>query len=258
MREDAKEWRGKGVLEFERIAVEIEGSVGRILLRHGQQNVIDFLMMEELAKAFREIEADASISVVLLKGRGENFSAGVDIPSHTPDKVEPMLEKFHTVIRLMAESSKVLVAEVRGNCLGGGAELVLLCDIVHTSSDARWGFPEIKLACFPPVACAVLSACVGQKRAAEMVLTGETFTGAQAVEYGLANSCVEAKATVEKLAKLSGSSLKSAKRALYSWYAVHFDKALAHAEKIYREELVPSKDMAEGIRTWMEKHRSGR
>jgi cyclohexa-1,5-dienecarbonyl-CoA hydratase len=148
--------------------------------------------------------------------------------------------------------------EVRGNCLGGGAELALMCDIVHTSSDAHWGFPEIKLACFPPVACAVLSACVGQKRAAEMVLTGEPFTGAQAVEWGLANSCADAKATIEKLAKLSRSSLRSAKRALYSWNAVHLDKALAHAEKIYREELAPSADMAEGIRTWIEKHGLGR
>ena len=240
------------MVRFERIVVEIDGSVARVGLRHGRQNVIDLLMMEELAVALREIEADASISVVLLRGEGENFSAGVDIPSHTPDKVEAMLAKFHTVIRLIAESSKVLVAEVRGNCLGGGAELALMCDIVHTTGDARWGFPEIKLACFPPVACAVLAACVGQKRAAEMVLTGESFTGAQAVEWGLANSCAGVNATVEKLGRLSASSLRSAKRALYSWSAVHFDKALAHAEKIYRDELVPSKDMAAGINAWIE------
>lgn len=235
------------------------GRAAWITIHNGRQNVIDFAMMEELATALGEVEANPQISVVVLRGEGDNFSAGVDIPSHTPDKAGEMLDKFHAVIRLMGASSKVLVAEVAGNCLGGGAELALMCDMVYTTSDANWGFPEIKLACFPPVACAVLAACVGQKRAAEMVLTGETFNGIQAVEYGLANShgmpeqaSARVRKTVEGLAKLSASSLKLAKRALYTWNAVHWDKALNHAEKIYREELVGSADMEAGARGWME------
>ncbi|HEY0566365.1 MAG TPA: enoyl-CoA hydratase/isomerase family protein, partial [Terriglobales bacterium] len=223
-------------------------------------NVIDFPMMDELATALQEIESNDFISVIVLRGAGDHFSAGVDIPSHTPDKAGAMLEKFHRVIRQMAQSRKVLIAEVRGNCLGGGAELALMCDIVYTTADARWGFPEIQLACFPPVACAVLAACVGQKRAAEMVLTGTTFSGKDAVNYGLANwhgmseqvssHVIE---TVLGLTKLSAEVLPIAKRALYAWDAAHFEKALAHAEAIYRNELVQSKDMEQGIRAWMER-----
>ncbi len=238
----------------------VTGSVAQIQLRHGRQNVIDFEMMDELARALREIESNPAVTAVILRGEGENFSAGVDIPSHTADKVGLMLEKFHEVIRLLAASCKVLIAEVRGNCLGGGAELALMCDIVHTTTDACWGFPEIKLACFPPVACAVLSACVGQKRAAELVLTGESFRGRDAVTYGLANShgmseqvALRVRDTLVGLAKLSPSSLRLAKKSLYAWNAVHFDKALAKAEGIYRDELVGTADMAEGIKAWVEK-----
>jgi cyclohexa-1,5-dienecarbonyl-CoA hydratase len=236
---------------------QIRNSAATITLHNGRQNVIDFAMMDELASALREFEGDPSIATIIFRGEGENFSAGVDIASHAPDQAEAMIEKFHAVIRMMAQSNKVLIAEVCGNCLGGGAELALLCGIVFTTPDAIWGFPEIKLACFPPVACAVLAACVGQKRAAELVLTGRTFSGTEAVAYGLANDTGNpaqlAAETVSELAKLSPQALSIAKRALYAWHAVHFDKALAHAEGLYRDELLRAPDMEEGIRAWMEK-----
>ena len=63
-----------------------------------------------------------------------------------------MLEKFHAVIRALVTTKKVTIAAVHGACLGGGAELAMVCDMVFTARDATWGFPEIKLGCFPPVA----------------------------------------------------------------------------------------------------------
>ena len=101
-----------------------------------------------------------------------------------------MLLKFHTVIRALIASKKVTIAAVHGHCLGGGAELAMVCDIVYTSVSAQWGFPEIKLGCFPPVACAALAALVGQKRAAELILTGRTISGSEAAQIGLATRAV--------------------------------------------------------------------
>ena len=239
------------------VTVSIDRHCATLSLSNGRQNVIDFAVMEELAASLTEIEQDPRVTTIVLRGDGENFSAGVDIPSHTPDKVATMLEKFHTAVRLMARSSKVLLAEVRGNCLGGGAELALMCDMVFTTPDARWGFPEITLACFPPVACAVLAVCVGQKRAAELVLTGRSFTGADAAAYGLANAAGDAsaltRAAVEQLGARSSQVLPIAKRALYAWHAVHWDKALAHAERLYLDELVKQPDMERAIRDWSER-----
>jgi enoyl-CoA hydratase/carnithine racemase len=61
-----------------------------------------------------------------------------------------MLAKFHAVIRALVATSKVTIAAVHGNCLGGGAELAMVCDMVYTTESAQWGFPEIKLGCYPP------------------------------------------------------------------------------------------------------------
>jgi len=244
---------------YSRIAVEHSTPVARITLTNGRHNIIDFQMMDELKVALQKLERHADISIIVLSGSGENFSGGVDIPSHTRDKVGVMLSKFHSVIRLLATSHKVTIAAVRGNCLGGGAELALVCDMAFTTEDAKWGFPEIKLGCYPPVAAAVLSAVVGQKRAAELVLTGRVLSGAEAAEMGLANEAVPAQEldlrveeTLVDLRGLSAMALSSAKRALYSWDAIHFEKALSHTEQVYKEELVDSHDAEEGIGAWIE------
>src|ERR1700752_3949745 len=176
-----------------RISCEIEGAVAHIELRNPPLNVIDIAMMEELARSLAELEARSDISVIVLSGAGKAFSAGVDVAAHTPDKVEEMLAKFHAVIRALVASTKVTIASVHGLCLGGGAELAVVCDLVYSIEDAEWGFPEIRLACFPPVACTALAALVGQKRAAEMILTGRSITGKEAALIGLVTHAVDEK-----------------------------------------------------------------
>src|SRR5581483_3824995 len=118
-----------------RLSVETGGPVARVGMRNPPLNVIDIPMMEELAQVFAEIEAQPVVSVIVLSGEGRAFSAGVDIGSHTPDRVEEMLAKFHGIIRLLVASRKVTIAAVHGLCLGGGAELAMVCDLVYTSDD---------------------------------------------------------------------------------------------------------------------------
>ncbi|HWW16120.1 MAG TPA: enoyl-CoA hydratase/isomerase family protein [Candidatus Dormibacteraeota bacterium] len=243
-----------------RLTLDVAAPVARIVLRNPPLNVIDIPMMEELARTLCEFEARSDISVVVLSGEGKAFSAGVDVAAHTPDKVEAMLLEFHTVVRALVASRKVTVAAVHGHCLGGGAELAMVCDIVYATASAQWGFPEIQLGCYPPVACTALAALVGQKRAAELILTGRTISGIEAAEIGLASRAVPDEQlaaavdrTVRELLKLSPAALAVSKKALYAWDAMHFDKGLARAEKIYLEELMKTADAQEGIRAFMEK-----
>lgn len=243
-----------------RTLVCIEPPTARITLHNPPLNVIDIPMMEELAQTLAEIESRPDISVIVINGEGKAFSAGVDVAAHTPDKVDTMLHKFHTVIRALVASKKVTIAAVHGHCLGGGAELAMVCDMVYTAASAQWGFPEIKLACYPPVACTALAALVGQKRAAELILTGRTISGTQAAEIGLANRAVKdeevasaVNQTVRELSRLSPAALAITKKAVYAWDAMHFDKGLARAEKIYLEELMKTTDAQEGISAFMEK-----
>jgi cyclohexa-1,5-dienecarbonyl-CoA hydratase len=243
-----------------RIAVDASSSVAHIVLRNPPLNVIDIAMMEELAQSLADIELRADLSVIILSGEGKAFSAGVDAAAHTPEKVHEMLAKFHAVVRGLVASAKVTIAAVHGNCLGGGAELAMVCDLVYTTVSAQWGFPEIKLGCYPPVACTALASLVGQKLAAELILTGRMIKGTEAAEIGLANSAVpesELSGAVEtcvgRLQKLSPAALALAKKASYAWDSTHFDKGLARAERIYFEELIHTADAHEGIRAFMEK-----
>ncbi len=243
-----------------RLAIDITSPAARILLRHAPLNVIDIAMMEELARALADIEVRSDVSTVVLSGEGNIFSAGVDVAAHTPDKIEEMLLTFHGVIRALVATKKITIAAICGHCLGGGAELAMVCDIVYTTDSARWGFPEIKLGCYPPVACTALAALVGQKRAAELILTGRTLTGVEAAEIGLATRSMPKEKLagavdecVSNLLRLSPAALAVTKKAVYAWDSIHFDKGLLRAEKIYLDELMKTADAQEGIRAFMEK-----
>ena len=243
-----------------RINVDIAGAVGRVRLSNPPLNVLDPPMMRELQQALSEIESRPDIAVILFEGDPRAFSAGVDIKAHVPEHVQEMLTSFHAVIRAIVASHKVTISVVQGACLGGGAELAAVCDMVFTARDASWGFPEIKLGCYPPVAAVALPALVGQKRATELILTGRQISGDEAVAIGLANRSARAEElaavaseTVSELARLSPAALAHAKKAIYAWDAIHFDKGLARAEKIYLEELIATEDAREGIAAYLDK-----
>jgi|SRR5579862_2577023 len=242
------------------IALELTPPVARLRLDHPPINVIDIPMIKELSRALAEVEARSDISVLIFSGSQHAFSAGVDVAAHTPDRVEEMLAKFHGVIRSVVASTKVTIASVQGHCLGGGAELAMVCDLVYTSELATWSFPEIKLGCFPPVAVTALAALIGQKQAADLVLTGRSLTGKEAAAIGLANTVVAevdlertVEETVQHLTALSPAALAVTKKAIYAWDSIHFDKGLARAEKIYLEELMKTEDAQEGINAFMQK-----
>ncbi len=243
-----------------RVEVKVAASVARIKLINPPLNVIDLHMARELQQTLTELESRSDIFVIVFEGDAHVFSAGVDIKAHLPEQIHEMLTSFHAVIRAIVGSRKVTIAAVRGTCLGGGAELAAVCDMVYTASDAIWGFPEIKLACYPPVAAVALAPLIGQKRAAELILTGRQFSGDEAAAMGLANRSVAAEEfesvverTLAELRALSPTALAHAKKAIYAWDAIHFDKGLARAEKIYLEELISTADTREDIIAFLEK-----
>jgi cyclohexa-1,5-dienecarbonyl-CoA hydratase len=246
----------------DRLIVETQGSLARVKFTHPPLNVFDFQMMDELAAALKQLEQQREISVVILSGGEHAFSAGVDVAVHTPDKIPTMLQKFHGLILAVTRLPKITIAQVHGACLGGGAELAMVCDMCFTADNAKWGFPEITLGCYPPVACTALAALVGEKRAADLIFTGRTFSGAEAAAWGLAVSAhPEGKVAgaiqerLDHLLKLSPAALAHAKKAFYAWDSIHLDKGLARAEKIYTDELMRTEDAQEGIQAWLEKRK---
>src|SRR5208283_5160159 len=243
-----------------RVEVNVTAPVARVKLVNSPLNIIDLAMTRELSQTLADLESRPDISIVLVQGDARAFSAGVGIKAHLPEQIHEMLTGFHAVIRAIVSSRKVTVAAVRGACFGGGAELAAVCDMGYTARNATWAFPEIKLGCYPPVATVVLAALIGQKRAAELILTGRQFSGDAAALMGLATRSVAAEElesvverTLAELRALSPVALAHAKKAIYAWDAIHFDKGLARAEKIYLDELVSTADAREGIIAFLEK-----
>lgn len=243
-----------------RLSVSVQAPLARVMFSHPPLNVFDFQMMDDLLETLRALEQRREISTVIVSGGERGFSAGVDVAVHTPDQIQTMFQKFHGLILALTRFPKITIAEVHGVCLGGGAELAMVCDVCFTTEKAKWGFPEITLGCYPPVACTALAALVGQKRAADLIFTGRTFSGQDAADWGLANEAHPEnelqeviEGTLDHLFKLSPAALAHAKKAFYAWDSIHLDKGLARAEKIYMEDLMQTEDAKEGIEAWLEK-----
>ncbi len=224
-------------------------------------NILDLDALADLAAGVTRLSARPELQLVVIRGRGERaFSAGVAIGDHTPERVAPMLDRFHGALRGLLALDAVTLAVVRGHCLGGGLELALTCDLVLASDDSRLGQPEIELGCYPPWAAALYPLRLGLGQSADLLLTGRTLSAAEAERIGLINRAVPAADLdsaaldlAQQLTAKSGAALRLAKRALRASYHAQFLQALAQSEQIYRDQLAETHDLHEGVQAFLAK-----
>ena len=243
-----------------RIRVSTTPELYRITLDAPPVNVIDIAMMEELVEALGEVRPDRHLLVIDAAG-DKAFSAGVSVQEHQGDLIRPMLETFHRVFRLLDEIEIPTVAVVRNRALGGGCELALACDFVLASESTRFGVPEIRLGVFPPVAAWQLQRQLPPRRGLEMMMTGDDIGAFEARDLGLINAVFGdadfARGVEEWLARLlrqSASSLRFTKRAWrMAAAASSYPDALDRVERLYLDELVKTKDAAEGLQAFIDK-----
>lgn len=242
------------------VRLEREGAVARITLDRPPLNVLDLDALVALRGVLDDVAADTGVKVVVLAGAGRAFCAGVEVADHTAERVGRVLPVFHDAVRRIAALPVPVLAAVQGAALGGGCELLLVCDLVLARDDARLGQPEIKLGVFPPVAVAALETVVGRRAAADLILSGRTIDAAEAHAIGLVSQVLdgdgfEAAVTsrARDLASLSGPVLRLTKRALRESVGLPFDAALQRAESTYLEELMALEDASEGIAAFLEK-----
>ena len=245
------------------INFRIEDRVARITLARPPLNVFHIAMMREIAAALVESAQREVVAIVFDADKScRAFSAGVAIEEHVEETIYQMLDSFHAIFRQLEQIAKPTIAVVDGAALGGGCELVAACDIVIASDRARFGQPEIKLGVFPPVAAVLLPLVIGEKRARELILTGEIIDSAEAGRLGLCNHVVpsahlEGKLTevLVKLRELSGTSLQYTRQSLDLGRGRTIDAALTQQENIYLHELMKTADAKEGIKAFMEKRK---
>jgi cyclohexa-1,5-dienecarbonyl-CoA hydratase len=250
-------------LENMSVRAETEGRVLSITLDRPPLNVMDISLLRELDAALDACRGDQSVDVVVLRGAGERaFSAGVDIKDHTREKVPEMLEVVHGAMRKLLALPQVTIAQVQGICLGGGCELASCCDFILAAENSSFATPEILVGCYPPVALARFPSLIGYRRAADMILTGRTLSAEEALSMGLISRVAPKDQLQSALAVLvdellgkSGSVLRITVTALRELSLRGFSDALKRSEEIYRDGLLRTEDVEEGIRAFIDKRK---
>lgn len=232
----------------------------RLTLDRPPLNILDLATLGELRRRLDELAADPPRVLVIAAAGERSFSAGVAVQDHTREQIGPMLETFHGALAVLRRLPSVSIAAVHGLCLGGGLELAAACDLIVAADGARFGQPEIELACFPPYAAALYPRWLGPQRAADLLLTGRRLSAAEAERWGLIARRVpdgELDAAVDRLADelaaKSGAALAVTRRALAAGAAAPFEDALAATERLYLEDLAATDDMDEGVAAFLDK-----
>ncbi len=247
---------------YKEIQVSITDRVARVTFARPPLNVFTIAMMKEMADAVQRVGTQQDMCAIVFASAPQThaFSAGVSVEEHRPETVYQMLDAFHSVFRALNTVSKPVIALVSGAALGGGCELVAFSDIAIASQSARFGQPEIKLGVFPPVASVLLPRVIGEKKAREMILTGELLTAEAALALGLVNyvvadSDLESKAeeVLHTLRQLSAPALEMSRRAIVQAGGLTFEDGLKRAEDIYLNQLMTYKDPQEGVEAFIAK-----
>jgi cyclohexa-1,5-dienecarbonyl-CoA hydratase len=245
------------------ITVKKHERLVRVTIDRPPLNVLDLALLRELDTVLASCAEEIAIDVLVIQGAGQRaFSAGVDIRDHTRERVPEMLDIVHGVIRKLLVIPQVTIALVHGVCLGGGCELASSCDLIVASEDSSFATPEIHVGCYPPVALARFSSLIGYHRAAEMILTGRRFSAQEALAMGLINRVIPTDqleaglaSLVEELLDKSGAVLRITLKGLRELSLRGFSDALGRSEDRYREELLRTADVEEGIRAFIEKRK---
>jgi cyclohexa-1,5-dienecarbonyl-CoA hydratase len=242
------------------LSERLHGGAGlRLVLNAPKGNVLDIEMIDSLAGVLGSEGGGADLKFLLLEGAGENFSYGASVEDHLPERVRAMLTSFHSVFRLLAGLHRVLVAVVRGQCLGGGMELACFCHRVFAAPDARLGQPEINLGVFAPVASLILARRAGQAVADDICLTGRTLAAREALEARLVDEVADdpRRAADDWIARhilpKSAASLAHAVRASRLRWDRAILRDLDEVERIYLEDLMRTEDAREGIEAFLAK-----
>jgi enoyl-CoA hydratase len=246
------------------IRIEHDGALTTLTLARPEKlNALDVSMIEALDAAFTETEARAETRVVILTGEGKAFVAGADIASMagmSMAEAESFGELGHRVFRRLETSRLPVIAAVNGFALGGGLELALACDFIHTSDNAKLGLPETGLGIIPGFGGTQrLPRRVGLGLARELIFTGRTIDAAEALRIGLVNGVHprenllgQVRVIADQIATKGPLAIAHAKRLM----VVGADLALPKANELEIEAfsvLFPSEDRIEGMQAFVEK-----
>ena len=249
-----------------RIRLLRDGGVGRIVLaRPEKKNALDRLAADDLFAALAQFEGDATIRAIHLSAEGDDFCAGADL-----EALERTLDAGTEVHRQDAEAlgrvflairalMKPVVCSVRGRALAGGVGLATACDIVLAHEGAEFGYPEVRVGFVPAMVMTMLRRTVGEKHAADLVLSGRIINAEEAERIGLVSRVVpaatyddEVDATLQQISRAPTTALALTKWLFYKLDSLSFEDGVA-AGVVTNVEARSTDDFKKGVRRFTER-----
>ncbi|MDD5297020.1 MAG: enoyl-CoA hydratase/isomerase family protein [Rhodocyclaceae bacterium] len=252
---------------FQTLEIEISAGVATVWMNRPEvHNAFDEVLIAELAAAFRQLDVDPAVRVIVLAGRGRSFSAGADLnwmKRAAGYGVEQNLVDARALahmLRTLAEMGKPSIARVQGAAIGGGLGLAAACDICVASAEASFATSEVRLGLLPAAISPYVIRAMGERQAHRYFLTAERFSAARAREIGLAHEVCAPEELDARVAELAGMLLsggpqaQAASKELIRAVASHpVDDALAMDTARRIAELRATPEAKEGLSAFLEK-----
>jgi methylglutaconyl-CoA hydratase len=226
--------------ESREVLYQVEGARALVTLnRPEKRNALNDAVVGGLKESLRRADAEDNVRVVVITGAGSDFCSGADLSALqkiSKASVMENLEDARSLMELFMLVRRVrvpVVAAVRGRALAGGCGLATACDIVLASSNARFGYPEVKIGFVPAMVMAILRRNVSEKRAFELITRGAEISAEEAERVGLINQVFDednfessVNDYVASFEKMSRSAIALSKHLLYHIDGMTFDAAL--------------------------------
>ena len=240
-----------------KVWLDRDGALLRLRLNRPKANIVDAEMIGALHAALDQHRGVAALRGVLLDAEGPHFSFGASVEEHLAERCAQMLASLHALVLAMVEFPKPILVAVRGQCLGGGLEVVLAGGPIFAAPDAQLGQPEMKLGVFAPAASCLLPWRVNQAVAEDLLWSGRSLDGTAAHAVGLVHTLAddpEAAALAyfdEHLAPKSAAALACAVAAARAPRIRELRERLAEVERLYLDQLMSTRDANEGLAAFL-------
>jgi enoyl-CoA hydratase/carnithine racemase len=250
---------------YEHIQYESDDTVALITMnRPKKRNALSLDHMQELTSCFKAIGEAGEAQVVVLRGNGPAFCAGHDLSEmldRTPDFYRHLFDVCCELMETIQAIPQPVIAQVHGVATAAGCQLAATCDLVVAAEDARFATPGVKIGLFCSTPMVALSRSVGQKKAMEMLLTGEFISAEEALAEGLINKVVpaeeleaEARKLAERIAEASPLVVGIGKQAFYRQLEMPTDQAYAYTKEVMSFNATFA-DAQEGMCAFLEKRK---
>lgn len=257
---------GRNLILMNEILVNKSGSIRTLTLnRPDKRNALNDELVEALKAALREADADESVKCIVIRGAGKDFCSGADlsalqkIASASHEENLEDARSLGELYKLIRDVRQPVIAAVKGRALAGGCGLAMACDLIVAETNAKFGFPEVKIGFVPAMVAAIVRRNMSERRAFATLTLGDEMSAAQLNNAGIVHSVADESVFDEtvadisgRYAKLSGTAIQMTKRLLYDIDGLDFAAAIEHGAQVNATARM-TEDCQKGIAKFLDK-----